>query len=98
MLCTNMIEKELILDGESSECNIRLLILEDILVPGQPNVPDKEKWKMHQRSSSAAPICDIVCKGWFPQKMWYSMINSHKTNNPLRESAILKEMFYRLGV
>ena len=48
MLCANRIEKELILDGESSECNIRLLILEDALVPSQPNVLDKEKWKMHQ--------------------------------------------------
>ena len=98
MLCTDRIEKELILDGESSECNIRLLILEDALVPSQPNVLDKEKRKMHQRSSSAAPVCDIVCKGWLPPEMWYSKIDFDKTNNPLRESAILKKMFYRLRV
>ena len=98
MLCTRRIEKELILDGESIECNIRLLILEDALVPSQPNVLDKEKRKMHQRSCSAAPFNDIECKGWLPPEMWYSKIDSDKTNNPLHESASLKKMFYRLRV
>ena len=81
------------MDREVSVTSGRL-IFKYAMVPSQPDVPSKEKMKIHQSIPSADLVGYIESKGEILLEMRNVELNFEESNDPLRETTILKKMFH----